>query len=601
MYWTVCLTIALICLSSAVVFSILRRKLNKGNVGAVDIPKVLCISVVIASAVMFLPIYHELFSKTPGGLIETILISIHNVIRLFVVDGEFDFIAEGLEKANLSGWVAELYSHLFAVLFVAAPLLTFSFVLSFFKNTVSYLRYFFHYNSDVFAFSQLNEKSLTLAESMCTGKKKCFLIFAGVDDEIDNELCNKAKALGAAMFRKDIVSINFRIHNPKRQLKIFAIGDDSSHNAHLAVKLIKLYHERRETDIYVFSTSPSTEMILSGALDEIYDSDGKIIKVRRINEVRALVNNLLFEFGYNSVFRTARNVEDGDKEINAIIVGLGLHGTEMLKSLAWFGQMDGYRLRIDAFDVDENAEEKFISQCPELMDPKFNGTYDNDGEVRCEIRIHSGVDAQTKTFDDILKSLPKPTYAFVALGEDEKNIAISVKLRSVLLRSGAATAIETVVYDSEKAEALRCVRNFKNQRYCIHFVGDLKSLYSEETIINSEIEELALARHMKWGSEREFWQYDYNYKSSVASAIHHKMKVLCGIPGADKSPDMRTKDELWAIRKLEHRRWNAYMRSEGYVFGGTVEPSGRNDLAKMHNCLVPFADLPLEIQEKDDD
>jgi hypothetical protein len=43
------------------------------------------------------------------------------------------------------------------------------------------------------------------------------------------------------------------------------------------------------------------------------------------------------------------------------------------------------------------------------------------------------------------------------------------------------------------------------------------------------------------------------------------------------------------------------MRSEGYVYGGTVERSGRNDMAKMHNCLVPFEQLPYEEQIKDDD
>ena len=52
---------------------------------------------------------------------------------------------------------------------------------------------------------------------------------------------------------------------------------------------------------------------------------------------------------------------------------------------------------------------------------------------------------------------------------------------------------------------------------------------------------------------------------------------------------------------LEHNRWNAYMRSEGYVYGGTPEPEGRNDLAKMHNCLVRFELLSPEDKAKDDD
>lgn len=110
-----------------------------------------------------------------------------------------------------------------------------------------------------------------------------------------------------------------------------------------------------------------------------------------------------------------------------------------------------------------------------------------------------------------------------------------------------------------------------------------------------------MKRHLKWGDEDEFRRYDYNCRSSVASAIHRKMKVLCGIPGIEKEPEARTEEERQALRILEHRRWNAYMRSEGYVYGGTTEKTGRNDLAKTHNCLVPFSQLPYKEQIKDDD
>ena len=79
------------------------------------------------------------------------------------------------------------------------------------------------------------------------------------------------------------------------------------------------------------------------------------------------------------------------------------------------------------------------------------------------------------------------------------------------------------------------------------------------------------------------------------------MKKKCAVAGIEKAPADRTNDELWGIRRLEHARWNAYMRSEGYSYGGTTERRGRNDLGKLHNCLVTFDELPLKEQEKDDD
>ena len=337
-------------------------------------------------------------------------------------------------------------------------------------------------------------------------------------------------------------------------------------------------------------------MILTGAINNI--DDEIMIKVRRVNEVQSLVLQNLHEKGYEKIFSSAFDDKNGTKKINAIVIGLGKYGTEMVKALSWFCQMDGYLLEINAFDIDDKAEQKFISLCPELM--KFSGVLDVQGENKYTINIHSNIDVDLASFDECILSLPRITYAFVALGDDEKNIAASQKLRTLFERLGYNAQIQTVVCSSDKKEALEGVANFKGQKYNIDFIGDVNHVYSEEVVLNSDVETQALKRHTKWGNESDFWKYNYNYKSSMASAIHHEMKVRCGIPGIEKQPQNRSQKELWGIRILEHCRWNAYMRSEGYVYGGTTEKSGRNDLAKMHNCLVPFSKLPLKEQEKDD-
>ena len=177
----------------------------------------------------------------------------------------------------------------------------------------------------------------------------------------------------------------------------------------------------------------------------------------------------------------------------------------------------------------------------------------------------------------------------------------AVKLRSLFAGMGYDPKIQAIVYRTDKKQALKGVTNFKKQAYDVDYIGDIETSYSEAVILNSDVERKALARHLKWGQERDFWQYDYNYKSSIASAIHRDMKQRCGIPGIEKDPSQRTDEELWNIRVLEHCRWNAYMRSEGYVYSGSLDPSTRNDLAKKHHCLVPFEQLPLKEQEKDDD
>ena len=104
---------------------------------------------------------------------------------------------------------------------------------------------------------------------------------------------------------------------------------------------------------------------------------------------------------------------------------------------------------------------------------------------------------------------------------------------------------------------------------------------------------------MKWGQEEEFWTYEYNYRSSIASAIHMKARIHCGIPGANKKEGELSLEERDIIEVLEHRRWNAYMRAEGYIFSGSNDKSSRNDLAKMHHDLVDFSSLTEEEKRKD--
>ena len=63
------------------------------------------------------------------------------------------------------------------------------------------------------------------------------------------------------------------------------------------------------------------------------------------------------------------------------------------------------------------------------------------------------------------------------------------------------------------------------------------------------LEQEGLARHLKWGQEEDFWRFEYNFRSSVASAIHMRARVACGIAGAGKrEEDLTPEEELHVIR-----------------------------------------------------
>ena len=166
-------------------------------------------------------------------------------------------------------------------------------------------------------------------------------------------------------------------------------------------------------------------------------------------------------------------------------------------------------------------------------------------------------------------------------------------------RIGIKPTIQSIIYNSDARASLEGIKNYKGQGYEIDFIGDLKTSCSERVILDSELEAKALARHLKWGQEDDFWRFEYNYRSSTASAIHMNMREQLVIPSAGKRESELTEEEIAIIEPLEHRRWNAYMRSEGYVYSGSPDASSRNDLGIMHHDLVPFDTLTDEDKRKD--
>lgn len=544
-------------------------------------------AVFLSAVNLFIPIYYNFFYKTDFCVFKTILLSVHNTIRLFVVDGEFNIITENVPQ---SLEIFQIYNAFAAVLFVVAPLLTFGIVVSFFKNIFTYQKLFINRNSEIYVFSELNEKSLALAESLYKNNKKRFLVFTDVfekNEEQNYEMALKAKKLGAVCFRDDITKINFKFHTVKKDLVFVIIGSDDSENITQSLQLVEKYKDVKSVKLYLFSDTDSSKLALTGL-------DKGLVKVYRINEAQSLIFRVLYEKG-EKIFDTAF-CGDLDKEISALVVGLGSYGTQMLKVLSWFLQMDGYKAYLTAFDKEINAEKIFKSKCAELMSDMHNGDFTTSGEAHYQININSGIDVLSYDFDEKIKALDFATFIFVSLGNDELNIKIALKLREIFAAKGQMPLIFAVVYNPILKDSIQSAVNYKGENLNITLVGDIKESFSEKVVMNSDVEQLALQRHLKWGDENDFWNFEYNYRSSIASVIHKKMRVYCNIAGANKPAEERTEKEKYNMRILEHKRWNAYMRSEGYSYA-----VNRNDMAKQHNCLVPFDSLSEVDKIKDDD
>ncbi|MGN1409157.1 MAG: hypothetical protein ACI4XJ_03175 [Eubacteriales bacterium] len=423
--------------------------------------------------------------------------------------------------------------------------------------------------------------------------------------------------MDAIVFKTDMETIHFYSRLWKRKMNFYLISENESEKIRHATAIIKSY-DYNEVSMYVFSDRIECELLMS-------TWDNKNMKVYRINDEQALIYHNLSLHGIR-LFQNAW--ENNQKTISAVIVGLGKYGLEMLKALIWYGQVPGFKLKIHVYDADPMAEKKFITQCPEIMLLNHNSI---EGEAHYDITFHSGVDVKCSDFYEEIKQVCDATYIFVSLGSDEENISAAVALRTVYEQINRAYKpdIETVVYDTNISKEMSVVwqsgirddgvvgiKNFKQQAYNIHMIGDLDSFYSVDTVIDSKLVDSGMEINLRWAKltdpnntqedEQKFWRYDYNYKSSIAKAIHEDLRkqlialrYIDEIPGVYKDWDSRTDEEKLAIGRFEHVRWNAYMRTEGYVFSGSKEKSSRNDLAKQHNNLVPVGELSDDDLSKD--
>ncbi|MCH5191533.1 MAG: hypothetical protein J1F23_05145 [Oscillospiraceae bacterium] len=590
MGWTIGIILSASVLLASILIAILLG-VGKYRPGRISTPfNVFFGGVFISVFICLLPIYHNMLLESAYNTLKTVMFSLHNTFQIFTIDADRSVILENITCPD--EWVSAVYSAYLSVAFVLAPILTFGFLMTFFKNLSAYIKYILRFFDDVYIFSELNDKSLALAADIKCNHRHSAIVFTDVfenNDEVSYELIERARELKAICFKKDVLAVNFKLHSSGSRILFFTIGEDETENIKQSLKIIDGFKHRSNTELYVFSTGIESDLLLARA-----DKGG--VKVRRVNEVRSLINRLLYDDG-QKIFERAVPISEDTKQISAVLIGMGQHGTEMLKALTWFCQMDGYKVQIDAFDLDKLAGERFEALAPELMSDEYNGV-SIPGEAEYTIRIHSGYDVSAKSFADEIMKLKNTTYVLVSLGTDEMNIRTAVNLRILFERIGIKPVIQTIVYNTDEKEALTGIANYKNRPYDIDFIGDIKSSYSTAVIMNSELEKDALQRHLKWGEEDTFWQYEYNYSSSVASAIHMKARIGCGIPGATKSEDELTSEERDIIEVLEHRRWNAYMRSEGYVYGESTDKD-KNTLRKMHHDLVKFSLLTEEEKRKD--
>ena len=530
-------------------------------------------AVFVASVVMWFPVK---MIEESGGF--AFIMSVSQSIRMFVVDTGIGDITDQLSLEML-GSLFLPYKILACMLYLCAPMFTAGLVLKYFSNFFGYMKLKFKFRQDIYVFSELNERSIAIAESIWEQNRKVGIVFCKSDDkdDINKELEENIKQINAIYTMKTLDHMVFK--NDKRKIAYFAVSQSDNDNLDDTLKLIdkEEIKEKNNIFIYCFSLAPEAEILLDS-------KDKGNLKVILFDEVRNAV--------YEQLFRHPlyHNIEKGNM-INILIVGGGRIGTEFLKAAVWCGQMNSLGLKINLIDLkgDEICQ-KLKQECPELFE-------ESKGYV---INIKKGDVFRNDNLSDCLdgESVGEITYCVVALGDDDINIKTSIMLQRYFgMKNYSETPyICAKVGDTKKQKAV--YEMYENGRgwnverkewdkkiyYNIHPFGDIRTMFGIQKSTSNLLDYLARGVHLSYmrpnlDNEEEvkqaiqgFYGKQGDRRSSIASGIHIKYKLWemgYGILLTHDKNDVAEAVELKEKEKfydLEHRRWMAYVRGEGWQF-----------------------------------
>ena len=267
--------------------------------------------------------------------------------------------------------------------------------------------------------------------------------------------------------------------------------------------------------------------------------------------------------------------------------------------------MIGYTLHVNVIDEREDVAKIVEHIAPELM--AKNGKKEV-GEPYYKIKFYGGVDVASPEYRRALKKIGEVTTAYLTLGEDRLNmetaIATSMEYQRLNINGGwRVPKLYTVVYSTVKSQTVMDnggLKSIDDKTYPIQLIGDRTERYSLDTIELPILEDEARACHLQWSNTEEakaeanqkFEKYEYYRRASTGEAVHKHLRRLCGVV---ESKGYR-EDQIMA---LEHKRWNAYMRSEGFVVAPKDKGKYKDFIAKAHFDLVPTYVLSDKEYEKD--
>lgn len=592
--WSICFALSIAVIIITIVLFIFRKKVTS-LLGLGDLT-----TYGILYGGVFVSIYILIFPFIDDDVIQHLAINFYNSLRVFT--GDFDYDAEII--ANSGETLSRYYSFILSALYVIAPILTISFIIQIFKSFVAKLNYKFNKDKQAYIISILDERTLITGQEIKKNNQDNLVIYMNPDPDTENNdyLRHEAAEIGALVIDDDIK--NFNIGKRDADISILLAKKKDLDNITDFMELVKDHRFSKLSDdflntVYIFSSTEEYENVINSFLDD----NAKEIETLRVITIDEL-HNVIYNLFYNYPLYT--NLEKHES-IQLLVIGNSPLSKEVVRIATWCGQMQNHDLSIDYFCTDKDiVKAEFDFLYPELS-------------KSCKVNFHELKNPDT--IRDIENY--NPSYIVVAMDDEMQNLKMAIELSTLYKRKELEedSIIPQICFwnpGSNLDKELSELKDNKNNPYNLRPFGGLNEQYNSENIFNSSLDQLGYKVHEYYTKlyepdkdekeiKKDYYKSEYNRKSSVAAALHNKYKLedlrLLGKETDSKSDLAKTFEDLEfknLMLRLEHRRWSAYFRANGYK---QITPedlkkyieSGKlikhvSEPLKLHACLAVWDD-----------
>lgn len=536
------------------------------------------------------------------GVLKSILVSLLDVLNIFSGNGFYDISIK-------SGYIlSNIYSIILSLVNLSVMISLIGFVLQFVGDIIEKIIFERKKYQKVYLFSGLNEKTLSIANSIKSNfGKNDAIVFIDLNPSSENRKI--AKNLGAFYWSDSFKGGIKKIINRADYLDIFIFGKTEEENLAGLNDFSSLEFKSQMALTRVYVELINTPWNIYGNFVENNKLPKEKVIVNLVHSDENFILNDLYDY---SVFENARYDKKTKKSIiDVLIVGSENKSFEMIKTLLHLCQMPGYKLKITVLD-NASGKASLKQKIPEIKDS--NNTL---GESIYSVKYIENINYSSLAFEEAIKNnCPQFSFAFVCTDSEITNINLGLRINTLRYRenNGKDYAIQICVDNTH------IIENWTSEiRRNIQLVGGIENIYNYNFITMSNIERASQAIHeirqedKKRVAENQNKEYqvvswtdysndEFKRHSVFARTLSLKYKIQT-MRKMGLELNVAQTDTEW--KTYEHMRWNMYTRTMGYINSSntTVEFADLNEnekmITKIHSCLVPFNELTPETQEKD--